>query len=132
MSFVVTVLADGAHRAKRGSTAPPDPAHYDSSVADDTTASNSDWATQVVDTLEGVVGAIKSKTTEPALNIVRTIVYALMGVGLGFAALLLMTIGAVRLLDAYLPQGVWLAYLLIGGIFLVFGLLAWSKRTVKR
>ena len=101
-------------------------------MADDTTASNSDWATQVVDTLEGVVGAIKSKTTEPALNIVRTIVYALMGVGLGFAALLLMTIGAVRLLDAYLPQGVWLAYLLIGGIFLVFGLLAWSKRTAKR
>ena len=101
-------------------------------MADNTSASSSDWATQVVDTLEGLVGTIKSKTSEPALNVVRTIVYALMGLGLAFAALLLMTIGAVRLLDAYLPQGVWLAYLLIGGIFLVFGLLAWSKRTAKR
>ena len=132
MSSAVTVLVETVRADGVSSAAPPGGAHYDSSVADDTSASTSDWATQVVDTLEGVVGAIKSKTTEPALNVVRTIVYALMGVGLGFAALLLMTIGAVRMLDAYLPQGVWLAYLLIGGIFLIVGLLAWSKRTAKR
>ena len=101
-------------------------------MADETTASDSDWATQVVDTLESVVGAVKAKTTDPALNIVRTVVYALMAVGLVFATLLLLTIGSVRLLDAYLPLGVWLSYLVLGGIFFVAGLFVWSKRTIKR
>ena len=101
-------------------------------MADETSASGSDWATQVVDTLESVVGAVKAKTTVPALNLVRTVVYALMGVGLAFATLLLLTIGSVRLLDAYLPQGVWLAYLILGGIFFAVGLSVWSKRSVKR
>ena len=107
-------------------------ANYADDVADETSASGSDWATQVVDTLESVVGAVKAKTTVPALNLVRTVVYALMGIGLVFATLLLLTIGSVRVLDAYLPQGVWLAYLILGGIFSVAGLFVWSKRSVKR
>ena len=94
-------------------------------------SSDSDWATQVVDSLQGVVDAIKAKTTTPALNLVRTVVFALMAVGLGITTLLLLTIGAVRALDAYLPQGVWLAHLIIGGIFLFVGLFVWSKRTAK-
>ena len=101
-------------------------------MAEETTPSGADWAAQVVDTLENVVNAVKSKTTDPALNLVRTVVYALMGVGLALATLLLLTIGSVRVLDAYLPQGVWLAYLILGGIFLVAGLFVWSKRTAKR
>ena len=101
-------------------------------MAEETTPSGADWAAQVVDTLENVVKAVKSKTTDPALNLVRTVVYALMGVGLALATLLLLTIGSVRVLDAYLPQGVWLAYLILGGIFLVAGLFVWSKRTAKR
>ena len=107
-------------------------ANYADDVADETSAPGSDWATQVVDTLESVVGAVKAKTTVPVLNLVRTVVYALMGIGLVFATLLLLTIGSVRVLDAYLPQGVWLAYLILGGIFFAAGLFVWAKRSVKR
>jgi hypothetical protein len=42
--------------------------------------------------------------------------------------LLLLTIGFVRLLDAYLPQGVWLAYFLVGSVLMLFGLWLWRKR----
>lgn len=97
----------------------------------DPSASTPDWAAQIVDTLDGVIGTVKSKTTQPAMNFVRTAVYGLMAAGLAFAMLLLFTIGGVRVLDAYLPQGVWLADLIIGGIFVIAGLFLWSKRRTK-
>ena len=40
----------------------------------------------------------------------------------------LLTIGLIRLVDRYCPTGIWLPYLLIGGIFWVGGLVVWSKR----
>ncbi len=92
------------------------------------TSNDQDWVAGAVDTLESVVDAIRSKTTEPALRIAQTIVFGLLATGVAIMMLLLLTIGSVRALDAYLPQGVWLAYLVVGGVFTFIGLILWRKR----
>ena len=88
-----------------------------------------DWPAQAADTIERVVGSIRSKTTEPIEGIARVVVYGLLAAVLGVAALVILTIGAVRFVDAYLPGEVWSAHLLIGILFSLGGLLLWSKRT---
>lgn len=92
------------------------------------TGTETDWATQIVDTLENVVDTVRSKTTQPVQTIVRFAIYGLMAFGIAIAALLLLTIGMVRLLDIVLPPGVWAAHLLLGVLFLAIGLFAWSRR----
>jgi len=87
-----------------------------------------DWVSQAVNTLEKVIDAIRSKTSEPLLKVVQAIVFGLLAIGLAFTMLLLLTVGGVRLIDSYLPQGVWLAHLLVGSVFTLVGLIAWSKR----
>lgn len=87
-----------------------------------------DWAKQLVDTLDGVVESIRSKTSDPLVKVAKAVVFGVMAAGLGLMALLLLTIGAVRLLDAYLPTGVWSAYLVIGLLFSVIGVVLWRKR----
>ena len=89
---------------------------------------STDWTTQAIDTLQSVIDAIKSKTSNPLIKVVRTVTYGLMAIGMLIAILLLLTIGFVRLLDGYLPGQVWAVYLPLGGIFLAFGLFLWSKK----
>lgn len=90
-----------------------------------------DWAVEIVDSLENIIAVVRGKTTAPALKIVRIAVYALMAAGLGIATLLLLTIGAVRALDSYLPGEVWAAYLVLGTIFVLVGFALWRKRKAK-
>ncbi len=87
-----------------------------------------DWVTQALDTLEGVIDAIRSKTSEPLLKVVQMVVFGMLAAGLAITTLLLLTIGGVRMLDAYLPQGVWLAYFIMGSVLMLVGLAAWRKR----
>ncbi len=76
-----------------------------------------DWTVQVADTVERVVGTIRDKTAVPLTTVARGLVYGLIALVMGVAALVLVAIGAVRALDAYLPGNVWSAHLLVGGIF---------------
>jgi hypothetical protein len=47
---------------------------------------------------------------------------------LGGVAAVLLAIGSFRALSVYLPDDVWIAHLLVGGIFTVAGLFCWSRR----
>ena len=67
-------------------------------------AADKDWVSQALDTLEGVIDAIRSKTSEPLLKVVQMVVFGMLAAGLAFTMLLLLTIGFVRMLDAYLPR----------------------------
>ncbi len=94
-----------------------------------------DWPARAAGLVERYVGSVRDKTTGPVLNLSRYLVYistmALIGLVAGGLALILL----VRLLVAvtgYVP-GVdngesWLAYLLLGGIFLVVGLFLWRRK----
>ncbi len=86
------------------------------------------WADQAADTVVKVVDAVREKTTGPVLTAARAIVYGIIGVFAGLVALILVTIALVRIVDVYLPGEVWSAYLLIGTLFTIGGLLVWRKR----
>jgi predicted metal-binding membrane protein len=94
-----------------------------------------DWPTQAADTIERVVGTVRQKTTGPALTVSRALVYGTFAAIVGLAALVLVVIVVVRLLDSYLPDAVfgethtWAAHLITGLVFTVAGLFAWSRRS---
>lgn len=101
--------------------------------------SGRDWTDQAADAIESVVLSVKQKTTVPLTTIARAIVYGVVIAALGTVALVLTAVSAVRILTVYLPVGrvndgrhrVWVADLIVGGIFTLAGLFLWSKRTSK-
>lgn len=98
------------------------------------TQSETDWPAGATDAIVRLVDTVANKTTGPALIVARAIVYGLFAALLGLVALLLFVIVAVRSLNVYLPDAlfgtehVWVAYLLLGLVFLASGLFLWDKR----
>ncbi len=88
--------------------------------------SESDWASQIVNGLEGFVGTVKSKTTEPVQKAAKILVFGFMAIGVLLLLFFLLTIMALRLFDWFLP--IWGAYAILGGMFSIAGLLVWSRR----
>ena len=85
---------------------------------------------QVADTVESVVGSIRDKTTVPAETIARALVYGIVIAAMVTAALVLVTIGVVRLLDNWLR--IWAVYAIVGGLFTVLGAFLWRRRRPAR
>ena len=94
-----------------------------------------DWAAATADAIERAVQSVRAKTADPLERVVRLTVYGLLAGIVGIAIAVLLTIAAVRglieLIDLVWQREVWLAYLILGGIFVVAGLLVWRRRTPK-
>lgn len=111
------------------------PTSRDPAVA--TSGASTDWPVQAADTIERVVGSVRDKTTGPALTIARAVVYGVLGAILGLTALTVLTIGLVRLVNAYLPSALfgdhhmWAADLIVGLVFCFVGMLLWSRRSKR-
>jgi hypothetical protein len=91
---------------------------------------DTDWTVQTADTIDRVVTTIRSKTSDPLVGIARWVVFGLIALIVVTMALVLLAIGSVRALIVYLPFGdhrVWAAYLIVGGIFVLAGLLLFRK-----
>jgi hypothetical protein len=86
-----------------------------------------DWAVQTADTIERLVEAVRSNTSDRLVSVTRLVVFGLVAAIMGTAALVLFAIFVVRILDSYLPGGVWAAHLLLGGVFTLAGLLLWQR-----
>jgi hypothetical protein len=102
------------------------PTNVEARVPAPTATADDDWTVQAADTIDRVVTTIRSKTSDPLVGIARWIVFGLLAAVVGSMALVLLAIGAVRALVVYLPVGddrVWAAQLIVGGIFVVAGLL---------
>ena len=98
-----------------------------------TPAPRSDWTVQAADTIESVVGSVRSKTADPLVTVARGLVYGLLAAIVGTMALVLVAVAAVRVLDVYLPwhpqdRRVWSADLIMGGVFVLAGMFLWSRR----
>lgn len=87
-----------------------------------------DLATKATQKIVGVVDKLNAVSAKPLTTIARALVFGLLGLALVFAALVLLTIGALRFIDVYLPEDVWAAHLLLGSVFTLGGLFVWSKR----
>jgi hypothetical protein len=89
---------------------------------------------QAADAIERAVGAVRDNTTGRAITVARAVVYGTFAAIVGSAALVLVVILSVRMLDAYLPSSVfgethtWAAHLVAGVIFTAVGLIFWSLR----
>jgi len=93
-----------------------------------TPARNSDdWAVQTADTIERLVETVRSNTSDRLVSVARLIVFGLLAAILGTIALVLFCIFLVRILDSYIPGGVWVVYLVLGGLFTLGGLLLWLQ-----
>lgn len=88
----------------------------------------SDWTADAADTVEQVVATVRDRTVVPARAAAKAVVYGLL---VGFfvsVALILFAVGTFRFLDIWIPAGVWASYLIVGGILVIGGVLAWTKR----
>jgi predicted PurR-regulated permease PerM len=96
------------------------------------------WAADLADTVERVVGSVRAKTTKPLVTVTRGLVYGLLVAILGIAALVLLIVmltrGTQELLDQFKVRrsaAVYISYLAVGGIFSLLGLFVLSKRYSK-
>jgi hypothetical protein len=94
-----------------------------------------DWAASTADAIERAVQSVRAKTADPLERVVRLVVYGLLAgiVGVAIAVLLAIALvrGLVELIDVVWQREVWLAHLIVGGIFVLAGLLVWRRRTAK-
>lgn len=81
------------------------------------------------------MGAVRDKTTGPAITVARWVVYGTFALVVGAVVGIFLAIAAVRLLDVYLPDAwvgeehTWMAHLIVGGSFTLVGALLWSRRS---
>jgi uncharacterized membrane protein len=79
-----------------------------------------DWATRTADSIERVVNTVRDRTTRPLLVAGRAIVFGLLAVVVGIAAVVLLSITIVRVL-VILTDRAWLADLILGALFVIAG-----------
>jgi hypothetical protein len=89
-----------------------------------------DWTTDAVDTLDQIVGTVRDKTVLPAQRATRAVVYGLLVGFFVFVAACMLAISLFRLL-VILVGDVWLAYLILGGIFVIAGGFVWTLRFAR-
>jgi hypothetical protein len=92
------------------------------------------WAPDLADTVERVVGTVREKTTDNVVKAARIIVFGLLGAFLGITALILLVIILTRALQALLDfavtpaRAVYISYFIVGGICCLLGVFLMKKR----
>jgi hypothetical protein len=92
------------------------------------------WAADIADTIERVVGTVRDRTTKPLVKASRAVVFGTLTVILGIVAITLLIVMLTRamqaLLDIWLRHevSVYVSYLIVGGIFCLGGAFVLSKR----
>lgn len=96
-------------------------------------SAQSDWVTEATEAIERAIDQVRDKAVVPLTTLARAIVFGLLAIIVGSAALVLFAIFSVRFLYIYVgnipgaPGGVWLSDLIAGAIFTALGLFFWVK-----
>ena len=84
------------------------------------------------DLVDTLVTLLRDKTVRPATLATRAIVFGIIVFAASVVILVLVSIAVIRLLTVYVFDGrVWLSQLVVGAVFVVAGLVAWSQRTAS-
>ncbi len=92
------------------------------------------WAADIADTVERVVGTVRDRATKPVVHVTRAVVFGLLGAFLGITALTLLLIALMRAIQVALDgamsqaRAVYLSYFIVGGILCLAGALVLRKR----
>ncbi len=88
-----------------------------------------DLPTRGTDTVEALVTLLRDKTVRPLTLVTRAIVFGIIVFAASVVTVVLVSITLIRLLTVYAFDGrVWLSDLVVGIVFVVVGLVAWSRR----
>jgi hypothetical protein len=94
-----------------------------------TAGSDADWTDQVTDLIVDTVDKVRDRTTGPVLEYSRISVHALVALILLLPIGVLFLVGLVRLLNWAIPGDVWIVYAGLGTLFLLVGVVLWSRRS---
>jgi ABC-type antimicrobial peptide transport system permease subunit len=92
------------------------------------------WASDLTEQITTAVGKVRDTTTNKAIVAVRAVVYGLMALLLGIAAVVLLLIFLTRGFQTLLnlmmswDKAVWSSYLIVGGILTALGMFLMSRR----
>jgi hypothetical protein len=89
---------------------------------------DADWVVTLTDNIDRIIGSVRDKTTRPAITVVRGIVLGVVAAFAGIIALVLLIVGLVRLVNNLVPGPVWIAYLIMGSVLAVAGLILMRLR----
>ena len=93
-----------------------------------------DWPAAVADKIVEITDAVRVQTTDRVVFLLRAVVYCLVAAVAAIAIIVLVTVAAIRLADAYLPIGsgvgsaTWAAHGFVGLLVSIVGLGAWRAR----
>jgi hypothetical protein len=89
-----------------------------------------DLPTRGADWVDTVVELLRDRTVRPLTLATRAVVFGIIVFAAAVVTVVLLSIALIRLLTVYAFDGrVWLSDLVVGVVFVVAGLVAWSKRT---
>ena len=88
-----------------------------------------DLPTRGADAVDTLVDLVRDKAVRPLTLATRAIVFGIIILAASVVTLTLLSITLIRLLTVYVFDGrVWLSDLVVGGVFVIIGVLAWSQR----
>jgi hypothetical protein len=92
------------------------------------TEADTDWTDQVTDLVVDSVDKVRDRTTGPILSWSAISVHALVALILLVPIGVLFVVGMLRIATYFLPE-VWMAYAAVGTIFVLVGVVLWSRRS---
>jgi hypothetical protein len=97
-------------------------------VITSTGPARAEWPAKAADLVVEVIDSVRDKTTAPVLTLARGVVYGTAIAFLAITSVVLLIVALIRFIDVWLPGDVWSAYLLLGTLMLVGGLVLWATR----
>ena len=89
-----------------------------------------DFLKRIPELLERLTQKIRGMTVDPAAKVLTVVAAALIAGMMAIIALVFLFVGLFRILGD-LVNDMELAYAIVGGLFLILGLLLWSRRHTK-